>query len=128
LRVTVAVLWLAGVVIAGSTAPLAWQRTGVSAALPFIGAAVGLAVLAFAVLRSNRPGLIVSAVLLGAQVLGVLGSAWQLQSGVHDSKANELRRLGIDPEFGVALNLVYSAVASAVFFWVLIRWRSARQR
>lgn len=66
--------------------------------------------------------LIVSTVLLGAQVLGVIGSAWQLLSGVHGSKADELNRLGIDPELGVALNLVYSAVASAVFVWVLTRW------
>ena len=56
----------------------------------------------------------------------MLGSAWQLLSGVHDSKADELHRLGIDPELGVALNLVYSAVASAVFVWVLTRWLATR--
>ena len=117
-------LWLAGVVLAGGTAPRAWSRTGVVAALPFIAAAVGLAVLAWAVLRASRAALIVSTVLLGAQVLGVVGSAWQLRSGVHGSKADELHRLGIDPELGVALNLVYSAVATAVFAWVLTRWLS----
>jgi hypothetical protein len=126
LRSTVAGLWLVGVALAGFTAPLAWRRTGVVAALPFVAAAAGLAVLALAVLRANRLALTVSTVLLGAQILGVLGSAWQLLSGVHGSKAAELHRLGIEPELGVALNLVYSAVASAVFVWVLTRWLAAR--
>jgi hypothetical protein len=128
LRSTVAGLWLVGVALAGSTAPLAWRRTGVVAALPFLAAAVGLAVLALSVLRANGVALTVSTVLLGAQILGVLGSAWQLLSGVHGSKADELHRLGIDPELGVALNLVYSAVASAVFAWVLTRWLAAHRQ
>ena len=97
------------------------------AALPFLAVAVGLTVLAIAVLRAIRIALIVSTAGLGAQVLGVLGSAWELLNGVHGSKSTELRRLGIDPELGVALNLVYSAVASAVFVWVIARWRSDRQ-
>jgi hypothetical protein len=115
---------LTGVALAGFTAPLAWRRTGAAAALPFIAAAIGLAVLTFAVLRANRVALVVSTVLLGAQVLGVIGSAWQLLNGVHGSKADELHRLGVDPELGVALNLCYSAVASAVFVWVVFRWLS----
>jgi ABC-type branched-subunit amino acid transport system permease subunit len=115
------------VVLAGFTAPLAWRRIDFPAALPFIAVTVGLSVLALAVLRANRVALIVSTFGLGAQVLGVVGSAWELLGGVHGSKATELRRLGIDPELGVALNLVYSAVASAVFVWVMARWRSARQ-
>ena len=113
--------------LAGFTAPLAWRRIDALAALPFIAVTVGLMVLALAVLRANRVALIISTVGLGAQVLGVLGSAWELLSGVHGSKATELRRLGIDPELGVALNLLYSAVASAVFIWVMARWRSGRQ-
>ncbi|MGH9011454.1 MAG: hypothetical protein ACRDYF_16665 [Acidimicrobiia bacterium] len=113
--------------LAGFTAPLAWRRTGAVAALPFIAAAAGLAVLAFAVLRANRVALIVSTVLLGAQIIGVVGSAWELLNGVHGSKAGELNRLGIDPEFGVALNLLYSAVASVVFAWIVTRWLSARR-
>ena len=127
LRSTVACLWLVGVALAGFTAPLAWRRTGVIAALPFAAAAAGLAVLALAVLRANRLALAVSTVLLGAQIIGVLGSAWQLLSGVHSSKADELHRLWIDPELGVALNLVYSSVASAVFVWVLTRWLATRR-
>jgi len=96
------------------------------ATLPFVAVTVGLTALAVAVLRANRVALIVSTVLLGTQVLGVFGSASQLLIGVQGTKADELNRLGIDPELGVALNLVYSAVASVVFVWVLARWRSDR--
>jgi hypothetical protein len=115
------------VAFAAFTTPLAWRRTGVASALPFIAVTVGLSALAFAVLRVNRAALILSAVGLGAQVLGVIGSAWELLNGVHGSKAGELRDLGIDPEFGVALNLLYSAVASVVFVWVAARWRKMRR-
>jgi ABC-type branched-subunit amino acid transport system permease subunit len=116
------------VALAGFTAPLAWRRTGVVAALPFIAVAVGLSVLAVAVLRANRVALILSTVGLGAQVFGVLGSAWELLNGVEGSKADELHRLGVDPELGVTLNLMYSAVASAAFAWIVTRWLAARRR
>jgi hypothetical protein len=119
---TVAGLWLAGVGFAGFTAPRAWQRTGVLSALPFVAVVLGLSVLAFAVLRANRVALVISAIGLGAQILGVFGSAWELAQGVHSYKARELRDLGVDPELGVALNLLYSAVASLVFAWLVARW------
>ena len=128
LRVTVAGLWLVGVGLAGFTAPRAWDRTGVAAALPFLAVTVGGIVLATAVLRANRAALAISTILLGAQILGVIGSAWQLADGVQGSKARELRDLGFDPEPGVALNLLYSAVASAVFAWAVARWLADRRR
>jgi hypothetical protein len=59
--------------------------------------------------------------LLGAQVFGALGSGWELMHGAHGDKAQELRSLGIDPTFGIALNLVYSLVASVLFGWALGR-------
>jgi hypothetical protein len=127
LRVTVAGLWLVGVALAGFTAPRAWHRTGVASALPFLAVVAGGLVLAVAVGRGNRVALAISTGLLGAQILGVLGSAWQLAQGVGGSKARELRDLGFDPELGVTLNLVYSAVASAVFAWVVARWWVARR-
>ncbi|MCA1843561.1 MAG: hypothetical protein LC792_10330 [Actinobacteria bacterium] len=113
---------------AGFTAPLAWRRTGVVTALPFIAVAVGLSALAVAVLRAVRLALILSTAGLGAQLLGVIGSAWELLHGVAGSKADELHRLGVDPELGVTLNLIYSAVASAVFAWILTRWLGARRQ
>ena len=121
-------LWIVGVAFAGFTAPRAWQRTGVTSALPFVAVVFGLSVLAIAVLRANRLALIVSAIGLGAQILGVIGSAWELSQGVHSYKARELRDLGIDPELGVALNLLYSAVASLVFAWLVARWFKQDER
>jgi hypothetical protein len=115
------------VALAGFTAPVAWRRTGVVSALPFIAAATGLAVGAVGVLRANRVALGLSVLGLGGQILGVIGTTWELAQGVHGSKARELRRLGIDPELGVALNLVYSAVASLVFAWLVTRWWAARR-
>jgi hypothetical protein len=114
------------VAFAAFTAPLAWRRTGVASALPFIGVASGLVVLAAFVLRSNRTALLISTAGLGAQILGVIGAGFELLHGVHGSKADELHRLGIDPELGVALNLAYSLVASTVFAWVVVRWREMR--
>ena len=38
-------------------------------------------------------------------------------------EAEELRSLGIDPTFGIALNLVYSLVAFSLFVWALGRAR-----
>ena len=120
-------LWLTGVALAGFTAPLAWRRMGVASALPFIAAATGLAALTFGVLRANRAALALSTAGLGGQILGVIGSAWELVQGVAGSKARELRRLGVDPTFGVALNLVYSALAWIVFAWVVTRWWTGRR-
>ena len=120
-------LWLVGVALAGFTAPLAWQRTGVASALPFIAVALAGVVLAVAVLRANRAALAISTVGLGGQILGVIGSAWELSQPGQGSKGRELRRLGVDPTLGVALNLVYSALASAVFVWLATRWLAARQ-
>jgi hypothetical protein len=116
------------VAFAAFTAPLAWRRTGVASALPFVGVTAGLVVLAIFVLRSNRAALLISTAGLAAQILGVIGAGFELLNGVHGAKAHELQRLGIDPEFGVALNLAYSLVASAVFAWVAVRWREMRHR
>jgi hypothetical protein len=115
------------VAFAAFTAPLAWRRIGVASALPFIGVTAGLTLLAILVLRANRAALLVSTAGLGAQILGVIGTTFELLHGVHGTKADELHRLGIDPEFGVALNLMYSLVASAVFAWVVARWRNMRR-
>ncbi len=121
-------LWLAGVALAGFTATRAWSRVGATRALPYLAVVVGGIVLAAAVLRRHRAALAISTVLLGAQILGVIGSAWELTRGVHGAKARELRDLGFDPEFGVALNLLYSVVASAVFAWAVARWSAGRRR
>ena len=100
LRRAVVGLWLAGAAIAGAIVPL-------------VALAIGTA-------RGTRSALRVSLVLLGLQLLGAIGSAWQLAHAAADEKTAELRRLGLDPTFGLTLNLIYSAIASSVFLWA---WR-----
>jgi hypothetical protein len=93
----------------------------------FAGVAVALVVLAITTARGSPWGLAVTSVLLGAQVFGALGSGWELMHGAAGDKADELRSLGIDPTFGIALNLVYSVVAFALFVWALARVRRRAQ-
>ena len=121
LRQAVAGLWLVGAVITGATAVRAADRTGAASAFAFAAIGAGLVVLAVATMRVQRWALALSLVLLGLQVLGAIGSALQLVRGVEGGKSSELRRLGIDPTLGVALNLAYSAVASVLFLIAIRR-------
>ena len=122
LRRAVTVLWVTGAALAGLTAPLAAVRLGIAASLPFVAAAGVLILLASATSRGARWGLAVSLILLGAQVLGVAGSLWELGRDADTAKARELRALGFDPTLGVAVNLAFSAVAFAMFAWAAVRW------
>ena len=118
----IAALWVVGIGLAGYAAPLAWRRSGVTSAVPFIAVIVLGALLARGVLRRSRWALCLSVVLLAAQIAGVVGSAWQLIHGVDETKGRELHRLGVNPRFGVALNLVFSSAAVVVFAWAAARW------
>lgn len=113
-------LWLVGAVICAATALRAGTHRGGPSASLFAAVAFGLVALAIATALAARWALVVSGVLLGAQVFGALGSGWELVSGVDGSKARELRALGVEPTLGVALNLVYSLVAFGVFVWAII--------
>lgn len=113
-RATVA-LWLAGAVISGGTALVAATHRGARYGLVFAAVAIALVMLAVAASRAMPWALVVSGVLLGVQLFGAVGSGWELLHGVDGGKAHELRELGVDPTFGVALNLTYSVVAFAVF-------------
>jgi hypothetical protein len=116
----VVALWLAGAAIAGAIAPLAAARQGASSGVLYAAVAAALVALAIATARGRRWALRVSLVLLGLQLFGAIGSAWQLAHGPADDKAAELKRLGVDPAFGLTLNLIYSAIAFSVFLWA---WR-----
>jgi hypothetical protein len=119
LRRAAAALWLAGAAIAGMTAVLAATHENASSPLIFATVAVALVVLAIATVRGSPWALAVTSVLLGAQLFGALGSSWELVHGPHGDKAEQLRNLGIDPTLGIALNLMYSLLASALFVWAL---------
>lgn len=119
IRRAAAALWLVGAAIAGITAALAATHQKASSPVVFATVAVALVVLAIATARGALWALVVTSVLLGAQVLGALGSGWELVHGADGDKAEELRNLGIDPTFGIALNLVYSLAAFTLFVWAL---------
>ena len=126
-RRAVVAVWLAGATIAGAVAPLAAVRDGAGPCLVYVAVATALIVLAAYTARGSRWALRVSLVLLGLQLLGAVGSAWELEHGVAAAKAARLHRLGVDPTFGVALNLAYSAIACTVFLWIWHSW-SVRAR
>jgi hypothetical protein len=121
LRAVVVGLWLTGALIAGFTAPLAAARLSPLASLALALPALGLALLAVATFRGVGWALVLSLVLLGAQVVGVVGSAWELSHRVDASKASEFHALGFDPTFAVGLKLLYSAVAAGLFGWTVFR-------
>ena len=123
-RRAVAGLWLAGAALAGGSAPVAAVRDRPGSGLVYGVVATTLIVLALATAGAARWALRVSVVLLALQLLGAIGSGWELVHGVAGSKAHELRELGVDPTLGVALNFVYSVAAFGLFVWA---WRAARR-
>jgi hypothetical protein len=119
-------LTLAGAGLAASTAVLASTRLGVGSALVFAAVAVGLTVLAVAVLRAARWALWLVAVTLAGQITAVVGTIVELAVGIDAGKANQLRRLGFDPTVGVLINLAYSTAAVLLFGWLAVRWWRVR--
>ncbi len=63
-------------------------------------------------------------VLLGSQVIGAAGSAYELTVRGGGDKGAQLRAMGVDPFFGVALNLAVSLLGTALFVWALARLRA----
>jgi hypothetical protein len=126
LRWCAAGLTLAGTGLAASTAVLAFTRLGAAQALVFAAVAVGLTVLAVAVLRAARWALWIVAVTLAGQITAVIGTIWELAVGVDDGKASQLRQLGFDPTAGVLINLAYSTLALLLFGWLAVRWWRVR--
>lgn len=127
LRWCAAGLYLAGTALAGMSTVLALARLGTGQALVFATVAAVSAALAIAVSRAARWALWISVVLLAGQVGAVAGTIWELAAGIDARKAAELRRMGFDPTFGVLINLIYSAVASLLFGWLVTRWLRTRR-
>ncbi len=127
LRFATAVLALAGAVLAGISCGPAFTQLGPGRGLAFVAVAVAAVGFAVVVLRGARIALTVAAVLLGGQLGGVIGTAWELVGGIATSKAEVIRRLGWSPTAGVFINLVYSTVAVALFCWFARRWLRLRR-
>jgi hypothetical protein len=131
LRRAAAALWALGAGFAGFTAVLAaiHSELGFAALYALIGAA--LALLGTAVLRGSKAVEWVTLVLLGSQVVGVAGSAWELVAGHDDNaKARHLHGLGVNYRLALAVNLAYSLAASVVFVVALadLRHRAGTER
>jgi hypothetical protein len=124
-RRAVVALWLTGAAIAGTTAPLAAAREGLARSVVFVAVAIGLIALAVHTARGSRWAVRASIVLMAGQLLGAIGSGWELSHGIASAKARSLHRLGVDPTFGVALNLAYSATAFVLFVMI---WRAGSRR
>lgn len=128
-RALVAGLWFVGAVFATTAAMLAATRPGGGPYVAFLVPATALLILGIAVRRSQVWAMGVSALLLAAQIIGVLGTTWQLLFGIDPRKAAELRALGCDPTLGVTLNLAFSLAATCVLAAALLRGaRRSRKR
>jgi hypothetical protein len=123
-----AALCAVGAGLAGVSAVLAAARLGAGPALVFAVVAAVLGVLAVAVLRARRWALWIVTVGSAGQIAAVIGTAWELHTGMEATKAAQVRRLGFDPAAGMAMNLVYSVLASLLFAWIAARWWRARRR
>ncbi len=124
-RLAASALWLVGAGLAAVTGVVSLTHSMAGYAAVYAVVAVSLAVLAAATYRALRAAETVSLVLLGSQVLGVVGAAWELvRADDTGFKARHLEDLGIDFHLAVLGNLVYSAAASAVFVWA---WREKRR-
>lgn len=127
LRIATAGLILAGVLLAAGTAGPAFTRLGAVQALAFLSVAVGGSGLAIAVLRGVRWVLASVAVALAGQVAAIVGTIWELTTGIAPSKAGMIRQLGIPPVAGLLVNLAYSGAAVILFCWLAQRWWRLRR-
>jgi hypothetical protein len=119
---------LGGAVLAGGTAPLAAAHLGYLAAVPYLVVAVTTTTLAVGCRRAWRPALAVTGVVLGAQVVDVLGALWAVVANPDGAKADQLRQMGINPRLGFAVNVVYSSLAVALATGMVLRTRAHRDK
>ena len=125
LRLAACALWLVGAALAAATGVLALTKSKAGYSAVYAVVALTLVGLAAATWRTIRLAETISVLLLGSQMLGVAGAAWELVRGDETgAKARHLEDLGIDLRLALLGNLIYSAVASAVFVWA---WRERRR-
>jgi hypothetical protein len=122
LALSFAALWFVGFLISETAAIVAFRRIGSSASLPFVIPAIALFVLSVWTAWRHPWALAVGTALGGLQIVGAIGCAIELHSGIAAMKAAELLALGVDPRVGVEVNLAYSLVASALFLWAVVRF------
>lgn len=118
-------LWVAGAGIAGWSAATAISRGHWGQAAVYLVVAAALAALGLALGARWRPAEILTAAGLAGSLPGALAATAELVAGVDAAKAAEIRSLGVDPRFGVELNIAYFLVGSAIGAWLAWRYRAA---
>ncbi len=91
---------------------------------PLAAAVAGFRLLAAGTWRWWRWALLADAVLLGSQLIGAAGSGYELVARGGGDKGVQLRAMGVDPFFGVLLDLAVSLLVAALFVWALARLRA----
>jgi hypothetical protein len=122
LRLCTAALCLVGTSLCVLASVLAFRRVGVGSGLIYLVVGAVLVAAAIVVIRGYRWVLAGAAIVLGGQLAAVVGTAWELSTGIAELKVRELRGLGFDPTLGVTINLIYSTAAFVLFGWFVIRW------
>jgi hypothetical protein len=127
-RRSATVLWGVGAGLAATTGVLAVAHSKFGYGFIYSAVAVALGTLAVVTRRGNRRAEVVTLVLLGSQLIGAAGAAWELAYGADDTaKARHLHDLGINYRLALVGNLAFSTLASAVFVWAMVRLVRARR-
>jgi hypothetical protein len=129
MRWTAVALWGVGAGLAATTGALAVAHSMVGYGLLYALVAAALGVLAAALSRRSRWAEVITFCLLGSQVIGTGGAAWELANGADDTaKSRHLHDLGVNYRWALAANLAYSAMASVLFVWAVVRVVRAGRR
>jgi hypothetical protein len=124
LRLALAGLWIAGACLAGLTAILSLSHH-LGQAVPYVVITVVLVLMALYTARGQRWVTLIGLAICTLQPIAAIAAAWELVTGISESQVHKLNDLGIDPTFGVALNVVFSVVASLLAVWAYREWRAA---
>lgn len=127
LTVGIVVMLFAGVGLAAAGTIGAVTHGRATDAVVFVVVGIVISAVAMLVGRGVRWATVLCLVAFGGQCAAVSGSAWELTHTVAGFKADQLRAIGFDPVVAVAINLVYSALAFALFCWFVARWWGHRQ-
>lgn len=117
----------AGVGLAVTAAILSFAHHDVGDGIVYLAVSVGLSLVTAGTARSVRWITALILVVCAGQIAAVIGTVLELVYGVAPVKAAQLRRLGLTPKLGVAVNLLYSTVAFGLFCWYVWRWRRGRR-
>ena len=119
-------LWVIGAGLATTAGVLSVTHSQAGYAVIYAVVAVALAALALNTHRRYRRAQIITLILLGSQLVGAVGAAWELAYGADDTaKARHLHDLGINYRLALVTNLAFSILASIVFIWAMVARRQA---